>query len=376
MQGKWLLSAGAALILCLGGWSLWRLQALPVPPPAPAAEAAKPPATPEGNPDEISMSGRLQPQKVVPVPVPVDGVLENLAVKEGEEVAEGQLLARVKNDNLDTEQTQQQQEVERLQSKAVSLEASQIAARLEAQRTKAEAENSRAGLELLRKGFDRQMMLRKEGATPRLAFEKAEREFKNAQVETDARGSQERQAQDNYERLVKQLEETRRTLAEQSAEWERSKNDLNSAEIHAPVTGIMVKVAKQNGDAVAAADKELFLIGVDLTAMEVAVEFTPDEIKRVKPGMPAAITLAENDNEPLAGVLKEIQETTGYIEFASPNPAIVPGLIAQVKIRLNAPLAPLAPPQAEPAKPATAKPATVKTAAKTVPVRPTAAVKK
>jgi multidrug resistance efflux pump len=353
MQGKWLLAAGAVLIFGLGGWALWRLQALPV--AAPATVAAPVPAAATGtaaNPNEISLSGRVQPQKVVPVAAPVDGVLENLTVREGEEVAEGQLLARVKNDNLDTEQTQQEQEVSRLQSKVTSLEASIIAARLEAQRTKSEAENSRASLEIMRKGFERQTLLRKEGATPRLAFEKAERELKNAQAESDARGSQERQAQDNFERLTKQLDEARRQLSAQSEEWERSKADLNSAEIHAPATGILAKVNKQNGDAVSAADKELFLIGVDLAALEVVVELTPDELKRVKPGMPAAVSLVENNNEPLPGVLKEIQETSGYIEFASPNPAIVPGLIAQVRILLNGTLVPVTPPPASsPASP-------------------------
>ena len=341
MQGKWLLTAGVALILGLGGWALWRMQALPAVTPVKQAPAPVAATGPAADPNEINLSGRVQPQKVVPVPVPVDGVLENLTAREGEEVGEGQLLGRVKNDNLDTEQEQQQQEVERLQSKVTGLESSIIAARLEAQRTKGEAENSRALVETLRKGFERQAMLRKEGATPRLAFEKAEREFKNASVEADARGSQERQAQDNYDRLVKNLEDSRKALTDQSSEWEKAKTDLNSAEIHAPVAGIMVKSGKQNGDAVSVNDKELFLIGVDLSAMEVTVEFTPEEVKRVKPGMPAVITLSENNNEPLSGVLREIIETTGYVEFASPTKAIVPGLIAQVKILLNAAPVPL-----------------------------------
>lgn len=357
MQGKWLLAAGAVIILGLGGWALWRSQAFPTaPPPPPAAKEA--PTTP-GDPNEINLSGRVQPQRVVPVPVPVDGVLENLTVKEGEEVSEGQLLARVKNDNLDTEQENQLQEVERLQSKVTGLEASIIAARLEAQRTKGEADNARTTLEAARKALDRQTALRKEGATPRLIFEKAETAFKNAEVEAGARASVERQAQENYDRLVRNLDEARKQLAEQSAEQERAKGELNSAEIHAPATGILVKVNKQNGDAVAAADKELFLIGVDLAALEVAVELNADEIKRTKPGMRAAITLAENNFEALPGVLREIIESTAYIEFSTPNPAVVPGLIAQVKILLNAPLetikpaAPPVKPTATPAQPPT-----------------------
>ena len=374
MQGKWLLAAGAVLIAGLGGWALWRMQALPAAPPAPPKEAATTPAA--ANADEINLTGRVQPQRVVPVPTPVDGVLENLTIKEGEEVSEGQLLGRVKNDNLDTEQENQRQEVERLQTKVTGLEASIIAARLEAQRTKGEADNARTTLENARKLYDRQAALRKEGATPRLQFEKAESAFKNAEVEAGARASVERQAQDNYERLSKNLDDSRRQLTEQSAEAEVAKAELNSAEIHAPVAGILVKVSKQNGDAVAAADKELFLIGVDLAALEVAVELNADEIKRVKPGMRAAITLAENNFEALPGVLREMLESTAYIEFASPNPAVVPGLMAQVKILLTAPLETVKPDAPKPVapKPVAPKPVAPRTAAP--PAKPLAAPKK
>jgi multidrug resistance efflux pump len=355
MQGKWLLAAGAALIFGLGGWALWRMQAFPqktAPPPKEAPVVA--PVVGE----EISLSGRVQPQRVVAVPAPGEGVLENLSVKEGEEVSEGQLLARVKNDNLDTEQENQSQEMERLQAKVTGLEASIIAARLEAQRTKGEADLARSTMETARKAYERQMSLRKEGATPRLVFEKAEQAFQNAEVEAGARGSVERQAEDNYQRLVKNLDEARKQLAAQAEEADRTKSDVNASEIHAPVAGILVKASKQNGDAVAAADKELFLIGVDLAALEVAVELNAEEVKRVKPGMQTGITLAENNFEALPGVVREIQENTAYIEFASPNPAIVPGLIAQVKILLNAPLektqptiAPTAAPTVAPAQP-------------------------
>jgi len=354
MQGKWLLALGLALILGLGGWALSRLDAWPKK-PAPVKETPKAEAPPaDFNPNEITLSGRVQPQKVAAVPVPVEGVLENLQVREGEEVSEGQLLARVRNDNLDKENEQQQQEVERLQSKVTGLESSIIAARLEAQRTKAEAELARTTTETARKAFERQMALRKEGATPRLAFEKAEREYKNAEVESSARSSLERQAQDNYDRLVRGLEDARKQLAAQNEEMEGAKSELNAAEIHSPVAGLVVKVNKQNGDAVSAQDKEFMLIGIDLTAMEAVVELAPEEVKRVKPGMPAIITLAENNNEPIPAVLRELDETTAYLDFKSPTPAIVPGLIGQVKILLTAPLEKVAAPMAAPA---TARPA-------------------
>lgn len=334
MKGKWLLIAGVAAILAVGGWAVWRLwPAPPVATKAPEQKDAS--AEPETNPDEINLSGRVQAQKMVVAGAPVDGTLENLSVREGEEVGEGQLLARVKNDQLDKEQEQQQQEVERLQSKVTNLEAQLAGQRLEEQRTKAEAEESRLAFERARKAFDRQAMLYKEGATARLTYERAQKEFTNSQVEYDARASLARQASERLSALNKSLEDTRKALVEQTTEWEESKNDLNATEIHSPAAGIIIKVNKQNGDAVTSADKEIFHVAVDLTAMEVIVEFAPAEVQRVKPGMKAVITLVEAGSAPIEGVLREIRETTGYIEFSSPSETIVPGLIAQVKILLK-----------------------------------------
>jgi multidrug resistance efflux pump len=235
--------------------------------------------------------------------------------------------------------------VERLREKVTNLEAQLAGQRLEEQRTKAEADNARIAFENARKAFDRQAMLYKEGATARLTYERSQKEFTNTQVEYDARASLARQASERLLSLNKSLEDTRKTLLEQSSEWEEAKNDLNATEIHSPAAGIVIKVNKQNGDAITTEEKEIFHIAVDLTAMEVIVEFAPAEVQRVKPGMKAVITLVEAGNAPIEGVLKEIRETTGYIEFVSPSQAIVPGLIAQVKIQLKelAPMEPTAP---------------------------------
>lgn len=331
MKGKWLLLSGVLVMVAATAAAVYYAR-----PKAP--EAAKPVPVaelPAASTGELSISGRVQATKLLQVLAPVDGVLEELRVREGEDVAEGQLMARVKNNSLDLNHEQTGQQLESLQSKVNNLEASLIAARLEAQRTRADADGLKVILDAARKEFDRQAMLMKEGATPRLKFEKSKTDYESGLVEFEAKDNLARQAADRVETVSRSLDDAKKSLADRSTEWEEAKSDLNSAEIHAPSDGVVVKVSKQNGEPVDRRVTEVFQIAVDLTAMEAIVSLNPEELKLVKPGMAAVLYLVEAGNEPIAGTVREIKANEAYIDFKSPNPAVRPGLIAQVRIPLK-----------------------------------------
>ena len=332
MKGKWLLMSGVTVMLLATAAAVWYARPSRTdPPPKPVAITELPAV----NGSDLSLSGRVQATKLLQVLAPVDGVIEELRVKEGEDVAEGQLMARVKNNSLDLNHEQTGQQMETLQSKVNNLEATLIASRLEAQRTRADADLLKARLEAARKEFDRQAMLMKEGATPRLKFEKSKQDYENALVEFEAKDNLARQAADRVDSNSRLLDDARKALADRSAEWEEAKTDLNSAEIHAPADGVIVKVSKQNGEPVDRRVTEVFQIAVDLTAMEAVVELNAEELKLVKPGQAAKIYLVEAGNEPIAATVREIKANEAYLDFKSPNPAVRPGLIAQVRIPLK-----------------------------------------
>lgn len=333
MKGKWLLATGVLVMVLATAAAVWyaRPPATEVPKKA-VAPVAEVPAVATG---ELSLSGRVQATKLIQILAPVDGVLEELRVREGEDVSEGQMLARVKNNSLDINHEQATQQLESLQSKVNNLEAGLISARLEAQRARADADTLKARLEAARKEFDRQAMLMKEGATPRLKFEKGKQDYESSLVEFEAKDNLARQASDRVENSSRALDDAKKTLAEHTAEWEEAKSDLNSAEIHAPADGVVVKVAKQNGEPVDRRATEVFQIAVDLTAMEAVVALNPDELPLVKPGQVAVIYLVEAGNEPIPSTVREIKANEAYLDFRSPNPMIRPGLIAQVRIQLK-----------------------------------------
>jgi multidrug resistance efflux pump len=331
MKGKWLLAIGVTVMVLATAAAVWYAR-----PPAATPAGPKPVAEiPIAQPSELSISGRVQATKLVQVVAPVDGVLEELRVREGEDVSEGQLMARVKNNSLDLNHEEATQQLEALQSKVNNLEAGLIASRLEAQRTRADAEALKAHMEAGRKEFDRQAMLMKEGATPRLKFEKSKVDYESSLVEFEAKDNLARQASDRVETNTRALDEAKKALAERAADWEEAKSDLNSAEIHAPADGVVVKVGKQNGEPVDKRVTEVFQIAVDLTAMEAVVALNPDELKLVKPGMPATIYLVEAGNEPISAAVRELKGNEAFLDFRSPNPAVRPGLIAQVRIPIK-----------------------------------------
>lgn len=341
IKGKLLLVIGILAILGAGGAAVWyatggdfdggaRAKA-----EAEAAEAKAKAAKAEEAKPELDLSGRLQAVKLVRVPAPLEGVLENLQVREGEEVTEGQLLATVKSDALNTEQEHAASEVESAQGRLTALEAQVIAARLEAQRTRSDADSSRNTLEAARKNNDRQALLWKEGATARKNFERAESEFKNATVESAAKDNLARQAEERVQTLARLIDETKKTLADRTAAWEATKADLNAAQVHSPVNGVVVRVTKQSGDPVDRTVIDLFQIASDLTLMEAVVQLNPEELKRVKPGQPAEVRVIESGNEAMTGMVRELKENEAFIEFKSGSEAVRPGLIAQVRIYLK-----------------------------------------
>lgn len=330
MKGKWLLAVGIAAILAAAAVALW-----PIRPAATGPVASPAAAAPEKPKNELDLSGRVQAVKLVRVAAPLEGVLENLQVREGEEVSEGQLLATIKSDSLNTEQERAAAEVEAAQGRITTLEAQLIAARLEAQRTRSDADSSRAVLENARKNSERQAMLWKEGATARKNFERAESDFKNATIESAAKDNLARQAEDRVQVLSRSLEDSRRSLADKTQAWEDAKTELNAAQVHAPVNGVITRITRQSGDPVDRQVTDLFQIAADLTLMEAVVSLNPEELKLVKPGLAAQIRLIEAGNEPIPALVRELKENEAFIEFRSPSEAITPGLIAQVKILLN-----------------------------------------
>src|SRR5438445_11830258 len=96
--------------------------------------------------NEITLQGKIRPQHVTGVAATVPGIIEAFLVEPGTDVYEGQVLARIGAQGLESAREVAQAALERAQEQASKTEAAVAAARLELSR--AEADSSRARMAL------------------------------------------------------------------------------------------------------------------------------------------------------------------------------------------------------------------------------------
>src|SRR2546423_679740 len=73
-------------------------------------------------PAEVHLSGKIRAQNVVGVSPPIEGTVGALFADVGQEVFEGQLLARITNEGLETGQQMAQKTLDNAQSRVNTLE--------------------------------------------------------------------------------------------------------------------------------------------------------------------------------------------------------------------------------------------------------------
>jgi multidrug resistance efflux pump len=334
MRGKWILFAGVTILLAVaaGALSVYRQNFGQKQAPAAPQTTVIPAAAPGS---EISLQGLIQAQRVVAVAAPVDGVMETVDAEAGQDVFEGQLLAHIKNTKLDSALEAATAEQEQAKQRVTNLEATIIASRLEASRARADASRVKSDYDRLEKVYQRQQMLIKEGATPRLVFEKAEREYQEAKQELDTKDALARAAEDRLEGLSRDLDTAKKRLDDRATALDEAKGDIAAGDVRSPVDGTILSRRGAAGDEVNRTMEDLFRIAVTLSALEVEIQPQPDALPRIKVGQPASVFVAEVGGEPIAGTVREMKEGRVIIDFTSPSPAIKPGVTAQVKLKLQ-----------------------------------------
>ncbi|HYI91932.1 MAG TPA: efflux RND transporter periplasmic adaptor subunit [Bryobacteraceae bacterium] len=299
------------------------------------AQTAVKPTVPEPVDVELSLQAVLQTATSIPVGVPVEGKIESFQVEAGDEVYEGQLLAQIKSQALETAKLEAETDLEQSETRVRNLEAAMSAARLEASRAVADAARVKNEYERAAKNFQREKMLLAEGATPRRNFEKAQKEFIALEAETKNHDAVAAGAEERITSTQNELDAARKLLEGKSEDLEQATQRVGAGNVLSPVNGIVVGRRGQAGDNVHPSMTDLFQIATDLSAMQAVAQASPAQIKQIKPGQPATVTIVEMAGEILQGSVLKIEGDRVVIEFANPNPLIKPGLTAQVRIKLT-----------------------------------------
>ncbi|MEI9974283.1 MAG: efflux RND transporter periplasmic adaptor subunit [Ignavibacteriota bacterium] len=327
MRGKWILISVAAVLAGAGAGALslhWKGRGTA---PVRRSGAALIEAAPE-----VTLPGKLRPQHIAIVKAELEGDVDSLVVDVGEDVFAGEVLARIGSAGLEDRRNAAAAAASAAQERQTRAEAAVASARLEASRAEADRQRSRTALDKARALYDRQEMLHKAGATPRLAWEKAQRDLQSVQQEYDAMEKAARTAADQQQSALNDLAAAQKAVAESSGALTAARDNMQSGEVRSPVDGTVVarnaEIGKPAGD-------DLFEIATDLVSLEVALEPEPAVLQRLRPGGTAMVSIPALQNAGFPGQVREIKDGAAIVEFTCALPGVRPGMPVMVRLRLQ-----------------------------------------
>ncbi|MGD0871593.1 MAG: hypothetical protein ABSB88_18735 [Bryobacteraceae bacterium] len=327
-SGKWLLAAIAAIALGVGGgafWLHWKNR-------APAAPIRKSGAALLQSNGEVTVSGKIRPQHIAPVKAGMDGDLDAFLVDVGQDVFEGQVLARIGASGLETARAAAEAAVNAAQDQVARAESAVGAARMESSRADADQQRSRMARDRAQQVWDRQQTLFRAGAVSRQAYEKAQQDFENARQESEIRDKAARASSELLTSLQSSLSAAQKDLAERNQDLEAAQNNMQSAEVRSPVDGLVVG---RNGEPGKPAIGELFEIATDMFALEAVLEPPPLVLNRLRPGQQALVLIPDLQSAGMPGTVKAINRGEVVVEFECTLPAVKPGMLADVRFKLE-----------------------------------------
>jgi multidrug resistance efflux pump len=331
MRGKWALLSAAAVLagFAVGALSLRHRSPAPAPPVRAAGAAVLLPV------NQVTLSGAIRPQHFVGVGAQVNGVIDAFLVDVGQDVYQGQVLARIGTQELDSAREAIANAVDHAQERVNRAETAVAGARLEQSRADAEAQRARFAMERAETAFSRQQLLFNQGATPRLVYDKARSEYDGTRAEFAVMDRAARATADRVQSALEEVASAQKILAGENQRLQDSQAALEAADVHSPVDGLLVgrngeigKPAREFGD-------NLFQIATDTYALEVALEPQPLILKRLRPGQPALVLVPDLQTPGITGDIKEIKGPRVLVEFNSTIPAIRPGMLADVRFKLD-----------------------------------------
>ena len=330
MRGKWVLLSVAAVLagVAIGALSLRYRRPAPAPPVRPAGAAVLPA-------NQVTLSGAIRPQHVVGVGAQVNGVIEAFSVDVGQDVYQGEVLAHIGSQGLESSREAAASAVDHAQELVNRADAAVAGARLEQSRADAEAQRARFAMDRAEAAFSRQQLLFSQGATPRLVYEKAQGEYDSARTEFAIMDKAARATAERVQSALDEVASAQKILADENRRLEESQAAFEAADVHSPVDGLLVGRNGEVGKSTQEFGDNLFQIATDTYALEVALQPEPPILKRIRPGQPALILVPDLQSAAITGDVREIKGTQVLVEFNSTIPAIRPGMVADVRLRLD-----------------------------------------
>jgi multidrug resistance efflux pump len=283
----------------------------------------------------VTLSGTIRAQHVVNFGPTTKGNIEAFMAEVGDQVGEGQVVARVGAINLEADRENAENDIRKAQDRVTQAESAVKDARLEESRAAAQMEKARDVLQQSNDFYSKQKTRIDAGAIPRLEFEKSDAEHKIAQQTFDVMEKAWRAASDNIQAMQELADREKVPLDQAVQKLQDLHTQLDATEVRAPVEGWVVARQGQIGQPADAAGDQMFQIATDLAALEVVLDPNPETLKRIYPGMPALVLVPEVTDAAMTGDVKAIDGKEVIVEFVSSMPSVIPGMKAGARLKLN-----------------------------------------
>lgn len=215
----------------------------------------------------VSASGEVKPKRYVDIGANVSGRIVVLNVKEGDRVKKGEILARI--------------ESERYQAGTRQSEAAVESARADLQRAAADLDVSRLEYERSLKMHDERLV--------------SDQDFDQVQATMKMKSAA--------------VESARRRVAQLQAQHDSNLDDLSKTTVVSPMDGVVTSLPKEEGEVVIGAQSfnpTVIMTVADLSVMEAEVMVDETDIRSVKLGQTAEITVDALPGTKIKGEVTEI----------------------------------------------------------------------
>ena len=232
--------------------------------------------------ESVSANGRIQPEKEVNITPYISGEVVELHVKEGNEVKEGDLLAKIDPEIY-------RSNYERAEASLQSQKANLANSRARLAQVKAQFTNAKLSFERNKKLFDQDVISEAD-------FDAAQSQYEVAKAEVQA-----------AEETVKAAEFQ---VASAQASLNEARENLTKTAIYAPTNGTVSRLIVEKGERVAGASQfsagtEMMRIA-NLSSMEAVVQVNENDIVRVELNDTALIEVDAYLNRKFKGIVTEI----------------------------------------------------------------------
>lgn len=246
----------------------------------------------------VIATGRLRSRTHSKLGVDTGGVVERVAVEEGDRVDEGQVLVALRAEELQSRVQQAQAQLEAARQNYRQLRQGPTLAELSAAR--ADVERAESSVDQAEQDYERAQRLVEAGVVTRANFEETQTKLNQARAEAKTA----RAKLDQLQPRSTQVRQAKARVDEARASLKTAQAQLDKTTIAAPFAGLVTAVDAEPGQSVSPGSPLLTL--ASMSDAEYYVETDEDNLDKLKVGQPAKVFYAARPNEEFGAKLRQI----------------------------------------------------------------------